>query len=129
MLRDEIQATRDKMQLNDEVILTGKLENPYPLLKQCNCLVLWSDYEGTPVTIDEAGVLGIPVLANDVGGVREQIAGTPGSSIVNTVEEYVCAIIGHKFMRYDLDFESRTKKEQIRLITTLGLAQDESKGD
>ena len=32
-------------------------------------------------------------------------------------------------MRYDLDFESRTKKEQIRLITTLGLAQDESKGD
>ena len=129
VLRDEIQATRDKMQLNDEVILTGKLENPYPLLKQCNCLVLWSDYEGTPVTIDEAGVLGIPVLANDVGGVREQIAGTPGSSIVNTVEEYVCAIIGHKFMRYDLDFESRTKKEQIRLITTLGLAPDESKGD
>ena len=63
------------MNLQDEVVLTGALSNPCPLLKHCNLMVLFSEYEGTPVTIDEAGVLGVPVLANDVGGVREQIKG------------------------------------------------------
>lgn len=28
---------------------------------------------GTPVTIDEAKTLGVPVIANDVGGVREML--------------------------------------------------------
>lgn len=72
-LYDAITAQRDRMELQREVVLTGALKNPCPLLKRCSLMVLFSEYEGTPVTIDEAGVLGVPVLANDVGGVREQI--------------------------------------------------------
>ena len=49
------------------------MENPCPLLKRCSALVLFSEYEGTPVTIDEAKTLGVPVIANDVGGVREML--------------------------------------------------------
>ena len=50
-------------------------------MKQCDAFVLLSDYEGTPVTIDEAKVLGVPVLARDVGGVREQLEGKYGRII------------------------------------------------
>lgn len=75
VLYPAITAQRDEMNLQDEVVLTGALSNPCPLLKRCDLMVLFSEYEGTPVTIDEAGVLGVPVLANDVGGVREQIKG------------------------------------------------------
>ena len=59
--------------LEKQVKLLGKLENPYPLMKRCDGLVLLSEYEGTPVTIDEAMVLGIPVIAREVGGIAEQM--------------------------------------------------------
>lgn len=55
--------------------LLGRLENPYPLMKKCDWLVLLSEYEGTPVTIDEAMVLGLAIAAVDVGGIREQMSG------------------------------------------------------
>lgn len=82
VLYPAITAQRDEMNLQDEVVLTGALSNPCPLLKRCNLMVLFSEYEGTPVTIDEAGVLEVPVLANDVGGVREQMM---QDNIVGTV--------------------------------------------
>lgn len=62
-----------KERMQDYVKLVGKMDNPYPLMKKCNCFVLLSAYEGTPVTIDEAMVLGISVIARDVGGIREQV--------------------------------------------------------
>ena len=71
----EIQARRDRMGLSERVTLTGTMENPYPLMAQCDLFVLLSDYEGTPVTIDEAKVLGLPVLAGDVGGIADQLCG------------------------------------------------------
>lgn len=55
------------------VRLTGWLDNPYPLMKRCDWLVLLSAYEGTPVVTDEAMVLGLPVAAVDTGGIREQL--------------------------------------------------------
>lgn len=73
VLYQDIAALRDQMGLQEDVTLTGMMPNPCPLLKQCDLMVLFSEYEGTPVTIDEAAVLGVPVLANDVGGVKEQV--------------------------------------------------------
>ena len=35
----------------------GEMENPYPLLKLCDCLILTSNYEGYPVVYNEALVL------------------------------------------------------------------------
>lgn len=55
------------------VRLTGWMDNPYPLMKSCDWLVLPSRYEGTPVTVDEAMVLGLAVAAVDAGGIREQL--------------------------------------------------------
>lgn len=72
-LREHLKKRIKVEQLEDCVKLVGKLENPYPLMKRCDCFVLLSKYEGTPVTIDEAMVLGIPVIATDVGGIAEQI--------------------------------------------------------
>lgn len=62
-----------KLKLEDILILTGEVENPMPLLKKCDLLALLSKYEGMPVTIHEAMVLGVPVIATNVGGISEQI--------------------------------------------------------
>lgn len=81
-LMDEVREQRKQLDLENEVTLTGAMENPYPLLKRCDLFVLLSEYEGTPVTIEEAKVLGVPVLANDVGGIADQLeAGKHGRII------------------------------------------------
>lgn len=72
-LREEIERQLTERGLSGCVTLTGYMENPCPLLARCRALVLFSEYEGTPVTIDEAKALGVPVIANDVGGVREML--------------------------------------------------------
>ncbi len=72
-LRQHLEKRIEKENLQENIKLIGELTNPYPLMKNCDCLVLVSDYEGTPVTIDEAGVLGLTVVAKKVGGIEEQI--------------------------------------------------------
>lgn len=72
-LFQNISKTVKEKKLENCVFLLGRKENPYPIMRQCDFLVLLSKYEGTPVTIDEAAVLGIPVVATAVGGIPEQI--------------------------------------------------------
>jgi glycosyltransferase involved in cell wall biosynthesis len=75
ILLEKYKKTCQEMNLSDKVIFTGHLKNVCPLLKECDLFVLLSEYEGTPVTIDEAKVLGIPVLAKNVGGISDQLNG------------------------------------------------------
>lgn len=96
----EIQAQRRVLGLGGTVILTGALENPYPLLARCDLFVLFSEYEGTPVTIDEAKALGVPVLAADIGGIADQLGnGKYGTAIlpdtVQFADEIAAAIQNH----------------------------------
>ncbi len=73
-LRESIEKQINRLNLQENVILLGRLENPYPVMKQCDIFVLLSDYEGTPVTIDEAVVLDLPIISTPVGGIPEQLS-------------------------------------------------------
>jgi glycosyltransferase involved in cell wall biosynthesis len=70
---EEYKALSRELNVSDCVIFTGYLSNALPLLAQCDLFILNSEYEGTPVTIDEAKVLGVPVLSKNVGGIRDQL--------------------------------------------------------
>lgn len=72
-LRHSIEVKIKMLGLQDHVILLGRLENPYPVMRQCDIFVLLSDYEGTPITIDEAASLGLYIVATPVGGIPEQL--------------------------------------------------------
>lgn len=49
--------------LEDRVLLCGAQSNPYPWLREADCLVLASDYEGFPVVCYEALTLGRDVIS------------------------------------------------------------------
>ena len=85
ILLEKYKKTCQEMNLSDKVIFTGHLKNACPLLKKCDLFVLLSEYEGTPVTIDEAKVLGIPVLAKNVGGIKDQLNGGEFGEIFSTI--------------------------------------------
>lgn len=105
------------MNLSDCVTFTGYIDNACPLLKQCDLFILLSEYEGTPVTIDEAKVLGIPILAKNVGGISDQL--TDGSGVAkdtisaNDITEFnYAAFIKHeaeKFKEYNIKITEKLK--------------------
>lgn len=75
--------------LEDTIILLGRIENPYPILRQANLYVLLSRYEGVPVSINEAIVLGVPVIATNVGGIEEQLNYGEFGEIIENKDEFI----------------------------------------
>lgn len=61
-----------KLGLQDAVLLTGRTKNPYQYMKNAQCYVLSSLFEGFPNAMVEAMVCGCPIIATDCkSGPRE----------------------------------------------------------
>ena len=65
------QAARERVQ--DDFVLLGEKENPYPYLLDCDIYVQPSDYESYCLALAEARAVCKPVVACDFSGAREQI--------------------------------------------------------
>ena len=65
------QEARDLgLDLRTHVRFTGHVDNPFAIMSEADCFVLSSDYEGQPMVILEAKVLGLPVVATAFASVR-----------------------------------------------------------
>ena len=60
-----------KEKLEDVIIFLGKKQNPYPYIKQADCVVLSSDYEGYPVVFLESFILNKPIITTKVSDYEE----------------------------------------------------------
>lgn len=69
-----IESQISNLGLEDDVIMTGYLKNPYVLLKQCDCLVICSKYEGFGLPVLEAAILEKQIIASDIPGLRDIVA-------------------------------------------------------
>lgn len=69
-LLEDNRALARSLGVEDSVHLTGLLHNPWALMRTCDVFVLSSDYEGQPMVILEALVLGLPVVSTAFGSVR-----------------------------------------------------------
>lgn len=86
--RENLKAMIKNNEMEKEIILLGQQENPYFYIKKAQIFALLSTYEGMPNTIYEALILGVPVLATDVGGISEQFTdGVNGWLVENTEKE------------------------------------------
>ena len=62
-----------KEHMDDNVILLGKKNNPYPYIKACDIYVQPSRYEGKSITVREAQILCKPVVVTDYPTASSQI--------------------------------------------------------
>lgn len=79
---DAIQTLSEKMKTTDVLHLLGAKVNPYPYIKYADAFVLTSQYEGKPVVVDEAMLLGCPVVTTQYTSAIEQI-GDNGQVVEN----------------------------------------------
>lgn len=69
----EIIENISKSQTEDNVIILGKKENPYPYIANCDIYVQPSRYEGKSVTVREAQILCKPVVITNYSTAQSQI--------------------------------------------------------
>lgn len=75
----------------ENVIITGHLTDANFYLHICDIFVLFSDYEGLPMTILEAMAQSKPIIASNVGGISELVTKENGY-LIQTEKEAVNAI-------------------------------------
>ncbi|MGQ9532872.1 MAG: glycosyltransferase family 4 protein [Desulfotomaculales bacterium] len=73
-LEEKARREAARLGLGDRVRFLGPRRDVPELLARCHVFVLTSHWEGLPLTVLEAMRAGLPVVASDVGGVREAVA-------------------------------------------------------
>ena len=73
----------------DNIIVIRSLSNPYPILKASTVFILPSIYEGLPMVIMEALILGKPVVSTDIPGPGEFLRGNGCGLLVPSSTEGV----------------------------------------
>jgi glycosyltransferase involved in cell wall biosynthesis len=88
-------------------------------MSACDALVFTSYQEGSPNVVKQAMACNLPIVATDVGDVREIIGKTDGCSIskpdVQEFARHLSGILGHR--------ERTTGREQVRHLAGPAVAQ------
>lgn len=72
----------------DNIEFLGAKKNPYPYLKNSDCLIMSSKFEGYPVTFIEAKVLQKPIVTTDVSDAMQDINEKYGIVTKNDDEDF-----------------------------------------
>lgn len=67
----EVKDTVSELHMEENIIFVGMKSNPYPYIRQADLYVQPSRFEGYPMTVLEALVLGQPVVSTDNKGAKE----------------------------------------------------------
>jgi CDP-glycerol glycerophosphotransferase len=67
---DALRSVIAELGVGAAVTLTGYQENPYAIMAAADCFVLSSDYEGQPIALLEALVLGLPIVTTAFDSVQ-----------------------------------------------------------
>lgn len=82
-LKQRVESMADSLGVLDRVRLLGLSDQVDQLLREADCLVLSSRWEGLPMVVLEAGAASLPVLSTPVGAVPEVLSDDCG---------YICSV-------------------------------------
>lgn len=71
--RERVAAAVRSSGLQERFHLVGGASNPFPYYRYADLVAMLSNYEGLCGAVNEAKVMGKPLLATEVSGIREQI--------------------------------------------------------
>lgn len=92
-LRSELEDLASELGIKENVVFAGMVDDALIIMKDCDCFVLSSDYEGQPMVILEASSVGIPVITVAFGSVRNSLGPERGVVVEQDVDELSEAMI------------------------------------
>ena len=92
-LMGELKDLVHSLNLDGKVILTGNLDNPFMLMKDCSCFILPSLHEGQPVSLLEARLLKLPIIMSNFSSAASSLFDNGQLVIGNSVDDIYNGLI------------------------------------
>lgn len=127
-LEDELTALIGELGLEGSVFLTGMQRNPHVIMANADCFVLSSDYEGQPMVILEALVLGLPIVTVQFASAKNALPAGSGLVVPQSVEGVVDGL--NAFLRGDVpasvfDYHAYNRKAVEQFYRAIGATADQ----
>lgn len=111
-MRKNLEAKIRRYGLEEDFLLLGTVDNPYPYYRQCDLYVHTASFEGKSIVIEEAQISGCAILTSEYEGVYEQIE--------DSVNGVICKPDAQELARGILDLaENPQKMAALRLASSL----------
>ncbi|MFD0588422.1 glycosyltransferase [Paenibacillus sp. GCM10027627] len=115
--RAQLEALIQKRGLESRFKLPGAVDNPYPYLKAADIVVQPSRFEGKSIAIDEAKILGKPIVTTNYSTVTDQIHHGSNGWIVEMQPRAIAEGIGRLIEEPELRAELASRLADERLGT------------
>jgi glycosyltransferase involved in cell wall biosynthesis len=110
----DVEADVARAGLQSQIVFAGDSREVEQILSKSHIFVLASRWEGFPITILEAMRAGLPVIASDVGGVREAVVdGHTGflarPEVVHDLQQHIDSLLQSSALRGTLGSNGRQR--------------------
>ena len=109
--------------LEGSVFLTGMQRNPHAIMAKADCFVLSSDYEGQPMVILEALVLGLPIVTVEFASAKNALPEGSGLVVPQTEEgvaDGLRAFLAGRVPASDFDWPAYNRKAVGEFYRAIG---------
>lgn len=126
ILRKDCEELIDKLGLSEQVFLLGSRRNVREILQSVDIFLLFTHWEGLPVSVIEAMFAGKPVVASNVGGIPELITQGYNGYLLDGFSEkqasgYILPLLTDRGLREELGGQGRkTAFEKFSLEEMVG---------
>ncbi len=127
-LQDELTALISSLGLDGSVFLTGMQRNPHVIMAHADCFVLSSDYEGQPMVILEALVLGLPIVTVEFASAKNALPKGSGMVVPQTddgVADGMAAFLRGEVPASVFDYHAYNRKAVEQFYRAIGATADE----
>lgn len=73
LLKEKLQEIVLQKNAKEYIKILGNVSNPFGLLKECDCFILPSYFEGQPIVLLEARTVGMPIIVSDFSTVKDSL--------------------------------------------------------
>ncbi|MCH5266275.1 MAG: CDP-glycerol glycerophosphotransferase family protein [Lachnospiraceae bacterium] len=73
LLLEKLQELVLQKNAKDYVKILGNVSNPFGLMKECDCFILPSRFEGQPIVLLEARTVGLPIIVSEFSTVKDSL--------------------------------------------------------
>lgn len=123
-LSEKILHIISERKMESNVKLVGECDNPYPYMLFSDVLILPSYYEGQPLVIGEAFILGLPVIATGSDACREMLHDGEYGLVVENSESGILNGIFQTISQEDF-ISIYTKKSQLGFASLRTKVEDD----